>query len=124
MSNAVGKRVLVVEDEPVIAMTIEDMLMDLGYDVVGPASSLAAAQTLAEAEALDAAILDININGGRSYVIADELRRRGVPFAFATGYGEEGIENGGGGAPVLQKPYRQEQVEITLRRLLVEATEP
>jgi hypothetical protein len=51
-------------------------------------------------------------------VIADELRRRAVPFAFATGYGEEGIENRGGDAPVLQKPYRAAQVEAILRRLL------
>jgi CheY-like chemotaxis protein len=124
VSPLAGKRVLVVEDEPVIAMTIEDMLADLGCDVVGPAASLVEAQALAEGEPLDAAVLDININGARSYVVADELRRRGVPFVFATGYGEEGIEGGGNGAPVLQKPYRQDQVEEALSALLATVTEP
>ena len=118
MSLLAGRRVLVVEDEPIIAMALEDMLVDLGCEVVGPAATLAQAQALAESAAIDAAMLDININSGRSYVIADELRRRAIPFAFATGYGEEGIENGGGDAPVLQKPYRQGQVEEVLRRLL------
>lgn len=118
MSSFAGRRILVVEDEPIIAMALEDMLLDLGCEVVGPASTLPEAQALAETADIDAALLDININAGRSYVIADELRRRAVPFAFATGYGEEGIENGGGDAPVLQKPYRQAQVEAVLRQLL------
>jgi len=118
MSSFPGRRILVVEDEPIIAMALEDMLLDLGCEVVGPASTLPEAQALAETADIDAALLDININTGRSYVVADELRRRAVPFAFATGYGEEGIENGGGDAPVLQKPYRQAQVEAVLRRLL------
>lgn len=118
MSIFSGRRILVVEDEPIIAMALEDMLLDLGCEVVGPASNLPEALALAERETIDAALLDININSGRSYVVADELRRRAVPFAFATGYGEEGIENGGGDAPVLQKPYRQAQVEAALRDLL------
>lgn len=124
MSALAGMRILVVEDEPVIAMTVEDMLIDLDCQVIGPASNLEQAQALAEAEALDAAVLDININGGRSYLIADALRRRGVPFVFATGYGEEGIENGSGGMPVLQKPYRQDQIEAALCRLLDLRAEP
>jgi len=124
VSALAGRRVLVVEDEAVIAMAVEDMLVDLGCEVVGPAGTLVDAMALAEGEGLDAALLDLNINGGRSYVVADELRRRGVPFAFATGYGDEGIENGGGGTPVLQKPYRQDQVEAVLRRLLANRAEP
>lgn len=118
MNAFAGRRILVVEDEPIIAMALEDMLLDLGCEVVGPASTLAEAQALAETADIDAALLDININNGRSYVIADELRRRAVPFAFATGYGEAGLENGGGNAPVLQKPYRQAEVEAVLRGLL------
>lgn len=115
-----AKRVLVLEDEPVIAMVIEDMLIDLGCEAVGPASDLTDALALAERETLDAAVLDININGQRSYVVADELRRRGIPFIFATGYGEEGVEPGWN-APVLQKPYRQDQVETALRTLFENA---
>lgn len=117
-SSLAGRRVLIVEDEPIIAMTLEDMLVDLGCEVVGPASNLVDAQALAESAAIDAAMLDININSGRSYVVADELRRRSVPFAFATGYGEEGIEARGRDAPVLQKPYRRAQVEAVLHQLL------
>lgn len=118
MSALAGRRVLVVEDEPIIAMTLEDMLIDLGCEVVGPAANLVEAQALAETAAIDAAMLDININSGRSYVVADELRRRAVPFAFATGYGEEGIEEQGRNVPVLQKPYRRAQVEAVLQQLL------
>ena len=118
MSLFAGRRILVVEDEPIIAMALEDMLLDLGCEVVGPASTLPEAQALAETADIDAALLDINIDTGRSYVIADELRRRAVPFAFATGYGEAGVENVGGDAPVLQKPYRQAQVETVLRLLV------
>lgn len=117
MSRLAGRRVLVVEDEPIIAMALEDMLTELGCEVVGPASNLVEAQALAEREAIDVAMLDINVNSARSYVIADELRRRSVPFAFATGYGEEGIE-AAETAPVLQKPYRQDQVAELLHRLL------
>lgn len=116
MSVLTGRRVLVVEDEPIIAMALEDMLADFGCEVVGPASNLPDAQRLVESVAIDAAMLDININNGRSYVIADELRRRAVPFVFATGYGEEGIE--AGGAPVLRKPYRLAEVEAILTALL------
>lgn len=121
MIGLAGHRVLIVEDEPIIAMTLEDMLLDLGCEVVGPASNLVEAQALASTAAIDAAMLDININSGRSYVVADELRRRSVPFAFATGYGEEGIEEAARGVPVLQKPYRQSQVEAVLRQLLGDA---
>jgi DNA-binding response OmpR family regulator len=79
---------------------------------------LVQALELAETEALDAAILDLNINGGRSYVVADELRRRGVPYMFATGYGADGIEARDASALVLTKPYRQEHVEAALLDLL------
>ena len=118
MSLLAGKRVLIVEDEPIVAMAIEDMLSDLGCEVVGPASHLAQAEALAGTEALDAAVLDININSGRSYAVADMLHARGVPYVFATGYGADGIEQDGRTVPVLQKPYRQEQVAASLLGLL------
>ena len=117
-----GKRVLVVEDEPIVAMTVEDMLISLGCEVVGPASHRTPALELAETATLDAAVLDININAGRSYPVADALRRRAIPFLFATGYGEEGIENGAK-APVLQKPYRQDQIETALSDLFAHSPE-
>lgn len=113
-----GKRILVIEDEPIVAIALHDVLEELGYEVVGPAFRLAAARTLAETEPLDAAILDVNMGDGDSYDVARFLRARGVPYAFATGYGREGLEPGHETVPVLQKPYHEGQVEEALNILL------
>ena len=113
-----GKRILVVEDEPLVAMLLEEMLLDCGCEVVGPAYSLAQGNRLAEAEPLDAAVLDVNINGELSHGIAEILRTRGVPFAFATGYGSPPSMAADTGAPVLQKPYPADRLEAVLRQLL------
>jgi CheY-like chemotaxis protein len=78
MSLLTGKRVLLVEDEAVIAFALEDMLHELGCVVIGPAYQLETACTLAEAEAIDVAILDVNLNEARSYAVADILQRRGI----------------------------------------------
>jgi CheY-like chemotaxis protein len=118
MSVLAGKRVLVVEDEAIIAFALEDMLGDLGCTVVGPAMHLDEASTMAERELLDAAILDVNINDARSYPIAERLEQRGVPFIFATGYGEEGLSWAGRPAELLPKPYRKEQVQAALLKLI------
>jgi CheY-like chemotaxis protein len=121
VSALAGRRILLVEDEAVIAFAVEDMLLDLGCEVVGPAFRLDAAIELAAAERIDAAILDVNLNDQRSYVVADELNRRGVPFLFATGYAEGGVQWQGREVDVLAKPYRQEQIAAALVRLLEEA---
>jgi len=113
-----GKRVLVVEDEALVAFALEDILADLGYEVVGPALRLTEALELAETETLDAAILDVNINSGRSYVVADELARRGVPYLFATGYGAQGIEVKHASARVLAKSYRRADLAEALLGLI------
>ena len=118
MLGAKGKRILVVEDEPIVALALQDMLAELGYEVVGPAFRLAAALECAASEAIDAAILDVNMGEGDSYAVAATLRGRGIPFLFATGYGRMGIEPGHEQAAVLQKPYREDQVEAALRALL------
>ncbi|HEX8303015.1 response regulator [Sphingomonas sp.] len=112
-----GLRVLVVEDEPVVAMCLEDMLEELGCVTVGPASRLAEGLALAEREMIDAAILDINLAGERSNTIADALRARDVPFAFASGYG---APPEGYGAPMIEKPYRAADISGALTRLLGE----
>jgi CheY-like chemotaxis protein len=112
-----GKRVLLVEDEPIIAMSVEDMLVDLGCLVVGPAFSASAAETLARNEHFDAALLDINMGDGASYPIAVILRERNIPFSFATGYGSGGVPAGLGHVSVLAKPYTEENLADTLRRL-------
>lgn len=112
-----GKRVLVVEDEPVVAMCLEDILEGFGCITIGPASRLAEGLALALAGGLDAAILDINLGGERSTAIAEALRRQSIPFAFASGYGAcpEGFE---GHLPLIEKPYRDAEVLGALTRLL------
>src|SRR3954469_1741548 len=83
-----GCRVLVVEDETILAVTIEETLLDLGCIVVGPVGKLEAALQVAAVERLDAAILDISIRGGLVFPVAETLRARGIPFVFASGYGD------------------------------------
>ncbi len=83
-----GWRVLVVEDETLIAVLIEETLRDLGCVVVGPVSTLAAALRLASDDALDASILDVTIRGGKVYPVAERLLARDIPFVLASGYGE------------------------------------
>jgi CheY-like chemotaxis protein len=118
MGGAGDKRILIVEDEPIVAISLQDMLEDLGYEVVGPAFRVPAALALAAGEAIDAAILDVNMDGADSYCVAERLRERGIPYLFATGYGREGLEPGHENAAVLQKPYREAQVDAALRSLL------
>lgn len=98
-------RVLVVEDEMTIALLIEDMLHDLGHEVVGLAMRLGPAAELARAKAIDFAILDVNLDGRMSFAIAEILKSRGVPFAFATGYGPSGIDPRFADCPVIDKPF-------------------
>lgn len=116
-----GKRILLVEDEALVAMLLEDMVLDLGATVIGPESQLDLAIACAETETLDAAILDINLGGKRSYGIADALRLRGIPFAFATGYGALGVDPLHRGVPVLIKPYSGQDVARVLQELLAVA---
>jgi len=118
MSAITGCRVLILEDEAILAFALEDMLADLGCEVVGPALRLPEAFSLVERESLDAAVLDVNIGGDRSYGVAENLERRGVPFIFATGYGSAGVELKRPGVHVLTKPYRQREMEAELVRLL------
>ena len=117
MSGFEGKRVLVVEDEPVVAMCLEDILDGLGCITIGPASRLAEGLALALAGGLDAAILDINLGGERSTAIAEALRSQAIPFAFASGYGAcpDGFENC---TLLIEKPYRDAEVLGVLTRLL------
>jgi DNA-binding NarL/FixJ family response regulator len=115
MSRLVGLRVLVVEDEPIVAMCLEDMLDALGCVIVGPASRLAEGLALAESAEIDVAILDINLDGERSTTIAECLRARGVPFAFASGY--ENPPEGVGKTVMIGKPYRDEDVRAALEAL-------
>ena len=112
-----GLRVLVVEDEMMVSMLIEDMLSDLGCTVVGPASRLDEAMELAQAGGIDCAVLDVNLGGQPIFPLADLLREKGAPFAFATGYGDAGLREVDRGSPVLQKPFREGDLARVLAEL-------
>jgi CheY-like chemotaxis protein len=113
-----GFRILVVEDEMLVLMAIEDMLADLGCEVVVAAASNEQAIAFIEAQDFDAALLDLNLNGIRSYPVADVLAARGVPFAFATGYGGSGLRDVDRDQPILVKPYGAASLETILVELL------
>ncbi|MBI1199299.1 MAG: response regulator [Phenylobacterium sp.] len=112
-----GLRVLVVEDEMMVSMLIEDMLSDLGCTIIGPASRLEEAIDLANKAELDCAVLDVNLGGQPIFPVADLLRQRGAPFAFATGYGDAGLRDVDRGSPVLQKPFREGDLARVLGQL-------
>ncbi len=109
------KRILVVEDEMTIALLIEDMLTDLGHEVVGLAMRLQQAMELAATASIDFAILDVNLDGRMSFPVADLLNARGVPFVFATGYGSAGVdERYRGQTPVVKKPFRLQELQSAI----------
>ena len=112
---AIKRRVLVVEDEVIVAMLIEDMLVDLGYTVAALTTHLDEALTLARTMPLDLAVLDVNLNGQMSYPVADALRSRGVPFVFATGYGAKILPASYSGATTLQKPFQITDLQRALQ---------
>lgn len=116
-----GLRVLVVEDEMLVSMLVEDMLADFGCLVVGPAPDFDEAMALAGSAEIDAALLDVNLAGKPIFPVADALKARGVPFAFASGYGQAGLAEGHRDAPVLQKPFRQSDLERALNGLMTPA---
>lgn len=106
-----GLRILVVEDDMLIAIQIEEVLQELGCVVVGPVGKLEAAMHLADAEVIDAAILDVNIRGGRVYPVAERLRARGIPFALASGYGDWALPPEFRNQQRLTKPFMAQELE-------------
>ncbi len=109
-----GLKVLVVEDELLIAMTLEDLLKDSGCTVVGPASSLKQGMQLFEKEAVDGAILDVNLRGQMVFPLADALAERSIPFVYVTGYGKL-LRARNHGRRFLQKPYNNQELLKILR---------
>lgn len=117
MSEATKKScVLLAEDEMMVAMMLEDRLEHFGYQVL-KAARLAACLALAESAAIDVAILDINLAGEVSFPVAEVLRRRGIPFVFSSGYGDDGLPAAWKGEKVLQKPYDTHQLISMLNGL-------
>lgn len=114
MTPSVGTRVLIVEDEAIIAMTAEDMIEDLGCIVVAVAGSVQEALARAEAGGFDVALLDINLKGAVSTPVAALLVRNATPFIFTTGYGASGPDADFAGVPVVAKPYRAEQLRLAM----------
>ena len=112
-----GLRVLVVEDDMLIALVIEQTLQDLGCVVFGPVGKLDAAMQMANDEVLDAAILDVNIRGGHIYPVAERLRARGIPFALASGYGDWALPQAFRNQPRLTKPFTARELEAQVLSL-------
>ncbi|MGH7155278.1 MAG: response regulator [Acetobacteraceae bacterium] len=110
--------VLLIEDEALVAMLLEDTLLELGFSVAGMVSRLEPAIAAVERGGFDVAILDVNLNGQPAYAIADKLRARGVLFVFATGYGAQGIRPAYRSVPVLQKPFGTAKLEAALKQAL------
>jgi len=110
-------RVLVVEDEAIIAMTAEDMLDMLGHSVTTIASDLDQAMAAAEGDGFDVAMLDINLHGKQSLPVADLLAERGKPFIFTTGYGSSGRPDHHAHVPVVTKPYGADALGAAILRV-------
>jgi CheY-like chemotaxis protein len=113
-----GVRVLVVEDEFAVLLLVEDMLMELGCKLSGTASRMPEAIALAQSGEFDVAVLDVNINGESVDPIAEVLTGRKTPMVFSTGYGPAGINARWREYPVVQKPYRVEELAAALERAL------
>ncbi len=100
-----------------VAMAVEDMLLELGHEVAGLASRLGPALALARESRFDAAMLDVNLAGEPSFPVADILIERSIPFLFATGYGRPGIDERYRGHPMHQKPFRPADLGAALAAL-------
>lgn len=111
------RRILVVEDEMLLAMNLEDMLVEMGHTVVGVATRISQAVAMAECSEIDLAILDLNLAGTLSFPVADVLRRRGIPFIFASGYGINGLADNYRTEIVLAKPYSASDLDTAISRL-------
>jgi CheY-like chemotaxis protein len=119
VTDTVGqlRRALVVEDEVMVAIYIEDLLAELGYEVVAVATRLDRALALARQGGFDFAVLDINLDGQMSFPVADVLREQGIPFLFASGYGSKGVNDNYHHAVRIQKPFRSSELVQAINRL-------
>ncbi|HZF76092.1 MAG TPA: response regulator [Acetobacteraceae bacterium] len=117
MAKSENRRILVVEDEALVAMLVEDALMDAGFGIIGPAATVEEAMRLLNDERPDAVVLDLNLAGETSTPVADELAARGIPYVIATGYGAAGLPAGHQKAVVLAKPYDPSDLTAVLTRL-------
>src|SRR5262249_54910716 len=112
---AVSKRILIVEDELMIRMLLEGMLTDLGHSVAAEAGGLDEAILLARQAEFDLAVLDVNLNGTPVTPVVEILVERGLPFIFASGYGQRGLPEAYRSAPILQKPFQVDALEQAIQ---------
>jgi CheY-like chemotaxis protein len=123
--NARNRRVLIVEDELLIAMLMQTIVSAAGYATSGPVGTVEEALFLARFESLDAALLDIRLTGGaESYAVADDQAQRGIPFGFVTSEPADQVAAPHHQRPVLAKPFFAEEVEHLLLRLAGLAVSP
>jgi CheY-like chemotaxis protein len=119
-----GGRILIVEDEPFIALTLEDMLSELGFTVAGTVAQVPEALAFLQAEnPIDAALLDVNIGSQKIDPVADLLAERACPFVFTTGYGRSGVPAAHNTRAVVQKPFRLEEIAAALQAEMSAARE-
>lgn len=116
-----ARKIMVVEDEALVAMLVEDALLDAGFEVLGPAATVEEAMALLAQERPDAVVLDLNLAGETSTPVADELAARGIPYVIATGYGASGLPSGHQDAMVLAKPYDPAELTLMLGRICRQA---
>lgn len=117
-ANSSGLRILIVEDSPVIAMTTEEMLVQSGYVPAGPVGNMASALEYAESGEMDAAIVDLNIRGTKTFGLFAVLKRRSIPFLIMSGYADWKMPSEWADRPRLQKPFSEEQLRTKLGELL------
>ena len=118
IADSKSRRILIVEDEMLIALNLEDMLVQLGHTVVAMATRIPEAMKLAAESDIDLAILDLNLFGLSSFPVADVLRGRGIPFMFATGYGTNGLTESYRNEIVLEKPYGVRELQNAVETVL------
>jgi two-component SAPR family response regulator len=115
--DVTGCRILVVEDEMLIALQIEEVVVKLGCDVVGPTGKLETALQLANEGKFDAAVLDVTIRGGKVYSVAEQLLARGIPFVLASGYGDWALPETLKNRPRMMKPFTATALEEQIKLL-------
>ncbi len=111
-------RILIVEDEPLIALMLTDMLGELGFTVTASVTQVPEALAIIEEISIDAALLDVNLGTQKIDPVADLLAARGTPFVFTTGYGNAGVPAGHAGRAILQKPFHIDDLAAILRNVL------
>jgi DNA-binding response OmpR family regulator len=116
-------RILVVDDERLLALLLADWLEELGHETVGPACDVASALTLIDTASPDAGIIDVSLGSETGYPVAESLLKRDVPFAFATGHGEANLPPRFAGHRILVKPFEFDALRDIIKELLAEPVE-